>query len=148
MDIAAAWLIGRASIGRRARRGFRCPPGRASSGKLRRRASHAGTSEATGNGRGPRSAPLVASISRSTSRPVRCFRSLFSLLRPFIILSRVSPVRCPGNPHKQGRGFQSIDKIVYFVEREFPLPYGRTCRCHQARPVYFSRSITTMKAWS
>ena len=53
--------------------------------------------------------PLVASISRSTSRPVRCFRSLssppvFPLLRPFIILSRVSPVECPWNPHKQGRG--------------------------------------------
>src|SRR5271166_6647004 len=43
--------------------------------------------------------PLVASINRSTSRPVRCFLSLSSprqcspLLRPFIILSRVKRKR-------------------------------------------------------
>src|ERR1700687_5898457 len=64
--------------------------------------------------------PLVASINRSTSREVRCFRSLISANTPrqcplppvasarpffpffgvFIILSRVWPVGCPGNPHE------------------------------------------------
>jgi hypothetical protein len=39
---------------------------------------HAGTSGATSNGRAPRSLPpFVASINRSTSRLVRCFRSQF-----------------------------------------------------------------------
>src|SRR5271169_1212860 len=68
--------------------------------------------------------PLVASINRSTSRLVRCFRSLspppvspvFLLLRPFIILSRVYPVRCPGNPHYRGGDFSSIYKRDHFVE--------------------------------
>jgi len=63
--------------------------------------------------------PLTASISRSTSRPVRCFRSvssppMFRLLRPFIVLSRVYPARYPGNPHKQGLGLLEYRQNVSF----------------------------------
>src|SRR5260370_42605640 len=37
---------------------------------------------------------------------------LFLLCRPFIILSRVYPVRCPGNPPYRGGDFSSIYKRV------------------------------------
>jgi hypothetical protein len=70
-------------------------------------AAHAGTSSsAAGSGRAPRGGPLLAaSISFSTSRPVRCLRPLsscagplslppvFRVFRPRIVLSRVYPVR-------------------------------------------------------
>ena len=81
---------------------------------------------------------LVASINRSTSRPVRCLRSLssppgqasffllpgscrrpvFPLFRRFIILSRVDPFGPPEKPANRAGGFGSIYKRVHFVESE------------------------------
>jgi len=70
--------------------------------------------------------PLAASISRSTSRLVRCFRPLspsvalapaapcFPVFRAFIILSRVSPVRSGRNPCKQRVGFFNYRQNVPF----------------------------------
>ena len=67
-----------------------------------------------------------ASISRSTSRLVRCFRPLspsvafaaaapcFPVFRVFIILSRVSPVRSGRNPCKQRVGFSDYLQNVPF----------------------------------
>jgi hypothetical protein len=65
----------------------------------------------------PDGSPLFRGGWQSDALPVAFPPPVFPLLRPFIILSRVPPVRCPGNPQNSAGG-QSIDKMVYFVERE------------------------------
>ena len=104
------------------------------SGRPPTRAGRAGTSTATGNGRGPRSgcpcrldqpfnlAPgevLAVAVIAARPRPFfllpgPCRRPVFPLFRRFIILSSVRPFGTPEKPVNRAGGFGSIYKRVSF----------------------------------
>jgi hypothetical protein len=58
--------------------------------------------------------------------------------RQLIILSRVSPVESPLNPHKQGRGFSKYRQNESFC-RETQLPWTQNPWKPVGEPVYYVR---------
>jgi hypothetical protein len=88
----AAWSIGRPSSERYAAGGLVCPPGRASAGRLRKPAGRSGTSEATGNGRGP---CFAAALGRGQPPFHLDSGQVFALARLGRRVSPAAPVAAP-----------------------------------------------------
>jgi hypothetical protein len=140
------------STGRHAARGFPCPPSRVSSGRSTTRASHAGTSGATSNGRAPRSCcpwpfNLAAGEVFSVAVPPASVPRFFAFASVYHFVESL-PCCMPRKPASIGEGTFQISTKGFILSIVLTKEGGFARKRGELRRDYFVRlpPITAFRA--